>query len=167
VRLNRLFVFLICILAVIFMTSCGPNERISYTTTSNEVTPGKISLEKLVTTADVILIGTVNEVISYQEDSNIYTRVTLSVEQTIKGEIGNEVAIKVPGGEYNGISLNVTDNPSFNVDEKVLVFLTKSDNIYEVYGGFQGKILINENNMITDNTSLEDYITLINNILTQ
>ena len=45
----------------------------------------KLTIDELAARADSILIGEVTDIAYYQE-ANIYTLVTLSVEQTIKGE---------------------------------------------------------------------------------
>jgi hypothetical protein len=169
-----------CLIAVSAMASCGapltPGTQSSNTTTSGSSsttaptssigTPGKIALEKLITGADTIVVGTVTGVVSIQSDNvNIYTLVTLSVEQTIKGESSSEALIRVPGGESGGIVMTVTDYPSFKTGERALVFLVKSEDSFKVYGGYQGKFTIDNNNMVSNNQSLAEFITQIGNIL--
>jgi len=113
------------------------------------VPPGKITLEQLANGSDFILVGTVTNVAPYEQgDKNIFTQVTLSVELTLKGKTGRELVIKVPGGVVGGLEMMVTDNPSFQSGERVVVFLNNSQGIFTVFGGFQGKFTIDENNLV-------------------
>ena len=124
-----------------------------------------MSLESVVGKADTILAGKVTGVASQQEDKNIYTLVTLAVEQVIKGEAAGEVTIKLPGGEAGGVTLAVTDYPGFKTDEKVLVFLNKDGGTYKIAGGLYGKYTINENNTVSDNKPLAEFIAQIKSIM--
>ena len=149
-----------CLLGMSGMVSCSPappNPSPPPPTTS--VPPGKITLEQLANGADFILVGTVTNIASYgQGNQNIYTQVTLSVEQTLKGKPGGEVVIKVPGGAVGGLELMVTDNPSFQSGERVVVFLNNNQSIFTVFGGFQGKFTIDKNNMVSGNKQLTEFI---------
>jgi hypothetical protein len=118
----------------------------------------KISLDDLTTEADSIVIGTVEKSVSnWNEDrSAIYTTVTVSVEDDIKGEYSqNSVTIIVPGGEVDGITQTVSDTPSFETGEQAFFFLSDfpqtvlprrqfSPKFYELQGNFQGKLLIED-----------------------
>ena len=126
---------------------------------------GKLTLEQLAARADSILVGKVINITCHQEGKgNIYTLVTLSVEQTIKGETGGEVVIRVLGGEVGGLVMMVTDTPSFQVGEKAAVFLDNGEGILTIVGGFQGKFTIDENNMV-GNMPLTEFIDQIKDIL--
>jgi len=148
------------------MVSCSsapPNPSPPPTTS---VPTGKITLEKLANGADFILVGTVTNTASYGQDKqNIYIQVTLSVEQTLKGKTGGEVVIKVPGGAVGGIEMMVTDNPSFQSGERVVVFLNNNQGIFTVFGGFQGKFTIDKNNMVSGNKQLTEFINELKAIL--
>lgn len=126
---------------------------------------GKLTLEQLAAKANSILVGKVTNIACYQEGKgNIYTLVTLSVEQTIKGETEGEVVIRVLGGEVGELEMMVTDTPSFQVGERAVVFLDKGEGIFTVVGGFQGKFTIDENNMV-GNIPLTEFIDQIEAIL--
>jgi hypothetical protein len=129
----------------------------------------KMTLEDLVTGAELIVVGEVTDIACYEEGKgNIYTQVILLVERIIKGDCGQEVVIRVPGGEVGNIVLWVEDMPGFARDERVLVFLQKCvdgtwfedcQGSYIVYGGFQGKSNIGRYD------SLADIVTDINKIM--
>ena len=128
----------------------------------------KLTIEELTARADSILIGEVTDITCYQEDEgNIYTLVTLAVEQTIKGETGEEVVIRVAGGKVNGQVLWVEDAPSFQLGERVVVFLEEDDGGFGVVGWFQGKFSIDKNNMVSGNMSLTEFIDQIKDILSK
>ena len=88
--------------------------------------------------------------ITYAKDAqgNIYTWVGFSAEQTLKGETAKEVIIVVPGGELNGVVMEVEDAPTFQARETAVVFLAKSDGTFRVVGGFQGKFTIDKNSTV-------------------
>jgi hypothetical protein len=87
------------------------------------------------------------------------------VEQTIKGETGGEVVIRVVGGEVGGLVLMVTDTPSFQSGERVVVFLDKGEGIFTVVGGFQGKLTIDKNNRVSGDKPLTEFIDQIKDAL--
>ena len=128
---------------------------------------GKITLEQLAAQADSILVGEVTDVTYYQEgEGNIYTQVTLSAEQTIEGETGMEVVMRVPGGKVDGLEMMVTGTPSFQLGERGVVFLDKeAEGIFTVVGGFQGKFTI-DNNMVGDKP-LTEFIDQIEDVLSR
>jgi hypothetical protein len=119
------------------------------------------------TNADSILVGQVTDITYYQEgEGNIYTQVTLSVEQTIEGEDGMEVVIEVPGGIVGGLEVMVTDTPHFQLGERAVVFLDEEDGgIFTVTGGFYGKFAV-DSDMVGDKP-LAEFIDQINDILSK
>ena len=157
-KLSWFMFILICLLVVSGMVGCTPSLP-------PQGTPGKLTLEQVAAKADSILVGKVTDVTYYQEgEGNVYTRVTLSVEQTIKGETGGEVVIRVPGGEMDGLTMFVTDTPSFQLEERAVVFLDKGEGTFTVAGGLWGKFTIDNNNMVSDKP-LTEFIDQIRDIL--
>jgi len=119
----------------------------------------QFTIEELTASADSIFVGEVADIASYQEgEGNIYTLVTLSVEQTIKGEPEEEVVIKVPGGELDGLWLWVSDTPSFEPGERFVVFLEEVDGAFGVCGWYQGKFSIRDNCVVERNQSLTSFM---------
>jgi hypothetical protein len=126
----------------------------------------KLTVEELTARADSILVGEVTDIVCHQEsEGNIYTQVTLAVEQTIKGQKKEAVNLSVPGGELNGQTLWVEDAPSFQRGERVVVFLEEREGIFTVVGGFQGKFTIDNNNTVSGNKPLTEFIDQIRDIL--
>ena len=148
------------------MAGCGPGTQTSSPPSQSTVgLVGKLTIEQLAARANSILVGEVTNIACYQEGKgNIYTLVTLAVEQTIKGEAEGEVVIRVPGGEVGGIVMMVTDTPSFRLGEGAVVFLDNDEGTFTVVGGFQGKFPVDENNMVGDK-SLTEFIDQIKAVL--
>jgi hypothetical protein len=159
-KLSRFKFILICLLVASGIVACGPSAQ-------SERLTGQLTLEYLAAKADSILVGEVNNVTYYQEgEGNIYTQVTLSAEQTIKGETEGEVVIMVPGGKVDGLVLMVTDTASFQLGERGVVFLDQeAEGIFTVVGGFQGKFII-DNNMVGDKP-LTEFIDQIEDVLSR
>ncbi|KAF1083998.1 Matrixin [Sporotomaculum syntrophicum] len=104
-----------------------------------------LSMDELSSAADSIVTGEVVEQSSQWDDghAHIFTRVTLSIDESIKGDLAQgKLNITVPGGEVDGIIETVSDTPVFNAGEKVTVFLKKGKEDFRVYGGTQGKFNI-------------------------
>lgn len=93
----------------------------------------KLTVEELTAGADSILVGEVTDSACYEEgEGSIYTLVTVSLEQTIKGETKEAVSVRVPGGELNGQTLWVEDAPSFQMGERAAVFLEEREGIFVI-----------------------------------
>lgn len=128
----------------------------------------KMSFEELSSNSESIIIGKVKNIDSYwnEERTNIYTEVTVSIEDDIKGvNKQDEITIITPGGEVDGITQYVSDSPTFKLGEEAVLFLNElsSQNLspqqiqpgtYQVTGSSQGKIDITDSstNNITINT---------------
>jgi hypothetical protein len=156
-----------CLLGISVMVGCEPSpSNPSSPPPIAPGPPGKVTLENLANGADFILVGTVTDIASQKQDNqNIYTEVTLSVEQTLKGKPGEKVVVKVPGGEAGGIAMMVTDNPSFQLGERAVVFLNKEQGVFTVFGGFQGKFTIDESGMVSGDKQLTEFINEVRDIL--
>jgi len=75
--------------------------------------------------------------------SAIYTYITIATEEYIKGNLGSEVVVAVPGGRVGNMLYEVSETPFFTVDEDVVAFVwtnPKGKNL--ITGGFQGKMKI-------------------------
>jgi hypothetical protein len=149
------------------MVGCGPGaEAPNPPSQSGAGIVEKLTVEELASRADSILVGEVTDIACYEEgEGNIYTLVTLRVEQTIKGETEEVVNVRVPGGELNGQAMWVEDAPSFQMGEGVVVFLEEREGIFTVVGGFQGKFTIDNNNMVGGNMPLSEFIEQLRDIL--
>jgi len=125
----------------------------------------KLTLEELTARADFIVLGTVTNLTSQwtADHKSIYTLVALSVEELIKGDLGNgEIVIMVPGGTAEGVTQTMEDAASFRVSERVVVFLRQGDDAtYYVIGGFQGKYTIEDDKIAGSSTSLVEFISWI------
>jgi len=124
----------------------------------------KLSLHRLTIEADAIVLGEVENIrCEWSLDKQIILSVvTLRIHEILKGDFYNpEIFIQYPGGTLGDISLRVSDMPTFQSSEKVLVFLksiadmanTKNSLIvtlnifpaFEVFGNAQGKYFIDAN----------------------
>ena len=117
----------------------------------------KLSLEELTGYAEIIVTGKVveKECRWGEEVKCIYTYVTVSVDEYIKGGGEDKVVLVHPGGEVGRKGMMVSNMPSFQEGEEVLIFarrlehrlarLAKKEDsgvIYRVSGFAQGKYRI-------------------------
>lgn len=97
------------------------------------------------------------------DKTRIYTRVTVSIREYLKGGGEQQMSILTPGGEIGEIGEIYSGTAQFHRDEEVVVFARKkSGKDYEVAGGSQGRIPINEEKgtgmkTVFRNTSLDDF----------
>ena len=137
----------------------------------------RMSLEDLVDDADVIIVGTVQDITSSWNDGkdSIFSTLTVSVEDVLAGEAGSEtVEIIVPGGEVDGITQIVSTFPTFEIDEQAVLFLNKKPGqilprrqiqakLYELNGHSQGKLEVSGDEVM--GMPIEDLEEGISNIL--
>ena len=105
----------------------------------------KMSAQELTNESTSILYGKCTRLEStWTEDrSMILTRVTVVPEQYLKGNLGNEVTITVPGGQVGDIIYEVSEMPAFQKGEEVFAFIWQNPSgMNLVTGGYQGKLQI-------------------------
>jgi hypothetical protein len=74
----------------------------------------------------------------------------------------SEIIIKISGGQVDEVSQVVEDAPSFRVGEKLLVFLqSQESDTVSVVGGWQGKLVIENDKIAGSDVSLTELIKQI------
>lgn len=104
-------------------------------------------VKSLSTNADIIITGKVSEQISEWNSDNtrIYTKVTIDVEEYLKGSTGqNKITITHPGGEVGEVGELYSHMPRFSNDEEVLLFVKedRKNMNYKVLSGEDGKLTL-------------------------
>jgi hypothetical protein len=104
-----------------------------------------MSAEELALESTSILYGTCTNMESAWTENNemIFTTVTVVPEYYLKGNMGNEINITVPGGQVGDIVYEVSEMPAFQKGEEVFAFIWKHPSgLNLVTGGYQGKMKI-------------------------
>lgn len=106
----------------------------------------KMDTTDLTNDSSTIVVGKVTSMKSEwnSEGTEIYTYITVAVDQCLKGSLQHsEITIKQLGGEVAGIGLKVVGAPEYKEGEEVLTFLkgSESDN-FQCVGMAQGKYTI-------------------------
>lgn len=133
----------------------------------------KKTLEESIKSTDLIIVGEVQSVESKwdQKRSHIWTYVTVSVDECIKGSnISRNIVVKVPGGiiKEEGIIQEFEYSPIFRKDEKVLLMLRFLPDIeqYAIVNSAFGKFSITDTNrIIGEGLSKDELIKKIKNII--
>ena len=115
------------------------------------------SLSDFAIGSDSIITGKVINKESYWEDGNIFTYVTVSANEHIKGKSDSQFKVKVPGGTVGNVHAEVSDVPTFGENEEVLLFLKES----QVVGWNQGKYTIENNKIKETGESVDDFVNNI------
>jgi hypothetical protein len=87
-----------------------------------------LTLEELTASAEVIVLGTVEETqAAWTPDRTlIVTRVTVAVERPVKGGPRSRVTFEVPGGRVGEAMLVASGAPMFVKGERVVLFLDRA-----------------------------------------
>lgn len=108
----------------------------------------KLTTKDLTDRAEVVAVGKVTGIRSEwnQDRTRIYTKVTISVDQYVKGEQSEKIlTVTHLGGEVGEVGELYTGTPKFQTDEEVLIFIEKDrKNNLRITGGAQGKLRIIE-----------------------
>jgi hypothetical protein len=117
-------------------------------TSGRAATLRAMKLADLTHGADVIFVGTaVNTVSAWNADhSRIYTRTTFQVEDYLKGQAGETIVIETLGGGVGGIGMRVPGMPTFNPQQKHLLFVKtgRVTGTHRVLGWEQGNFRIHK-----------------------
>ena len=114
----------------------------------------RMSLEDLTLGADVILIGTVENIQYLTPLANV----EISIEQAIKGSPGPSPIIVVVG-------FTDFDEAVFHTGQKVLIFLEIINSDFRVLGKSNGKYTISNGQVLEEGVSESDFVNQINQIL--
>jgi hypothetical protein len=130
----------------------------------------KLPLEKLVQDAELVILGTVECVVSEMMTGKIFSLATISVNSKIKGElehIQDKIIVRFPGGTVGDLAMKVEGSPDYKKGEKVLIFLKKipKQPYYRTLGASQGRFLIKDHIVLKENTSLDQFLERIQNII--
>jgi hypothetical protein len=108
----------------VFLLVCVATGGLAFLPARAAVVPW-LSLEEMTARAEIIVLGKVEEATgAWSEDGRIIvTRVTASVERSLKGGPRVRVAFEVPGGSVDGQRMVASGAPVFRVGERVVVFL--------------------------------------------
>ncbi len=106
-----------------------------------------ISTDELVRASEIVARGKVREMKAEWDESRsrIRTRITLSVDEYLKGGGGGTMELFVPGGEIGPVGEVYSHVARFARDEDVVVFAHKDGKgRYRVSGGSQGKYTVTQ-----------------------
>ncbi len=107
----------------------------------------KMSTRDLTIESTAVVYGKCSKIKSEwnKEQDIIYTEITIIPEGYIKGNLGGETVITIPGGRVGNIVYEVSEMPVFQANEEVLAFIYKHPSGKNlVTGGFQGKMTISK-----------------------
>jgi hypothetical protein len=84
-----------------------------------------LSIEQLSQEADTIVLGTVTKRVSAWNNLHtaIYTNVTVTVGEAIKGAPGSELIVQITGGTVGDIGMRTSTAPEIHDGDQVILFL--------------------------------------------
>ncbi len=110
----------------------------------------RADLEELTTESAKIVLGHITAIdYQWQDQSRktIETRLTVSVEQYLKGSGGNSIIVTQLGGQMGDLKMEIAGTPEFDVGDEVLFFLQEYHGKYWIHSIALGAFsIITENN---------------------
>jgi Ser-Thr-rich glycosyl-phosphatidyl-inositol-anchored membrane family/Matrixin len=143
-NINRIIVCALALLILLIFTSVPNAAALVIEKSLNDIT-----IE-----SDNIVTGKVLNKESYWKNGKIFTDVTVSVGENIKGKPENKIIVQVPGGVVGDIYARVSDVPLFENNEEVLLFLKGN----KVTGWNQGKYTIKNDKIKENGKSVTEFI---------
>ena len=105
-----------------------------------------LQVEDLAVVAPVVVVGEVNQVASNwnADGTRVYTEVTVTSSEVLKGKIAASFTIKTIGGVVDGQKAALAGAPRFQEGERVLLFLEPREDGtgYLTLGLYQGKFQV-------------------------
>ena len=126
------------------------------------------TLEYMTGFSGLIVTGTVMNKTSYWKEKNIYTDVTVQVDNLIKDDKGikpETVTVSVIGGTVGDMTQRVDESPVFKVGERLMLFLVKKTRVDKYqpfalgYGVFR---IVKEDGIDYVNGQMFNYDQMIN-----
>jgi len=111
----------------------------------------RLSLEEMVVRSEVIVSGRVTRTWAAWDSRHqlIWTHNEMLVEDTVKGRSTDKVVVSEPGGEVDGLGMQIAGTPRYALGERVMVFLERMPNGYlRTMGMGQGKLSISPNGSV-------------------
>ena len=124
----------------------------------------QLNLQELTDKASHVIVGKViSKKSSWNPDrTKIYTDVTISVQEQIKGSLKErDIVVRYLGGEIpeEDIGMKVLEMPEFKMDEEAVLFIKpdEMDTTYKVVGGCQGKYTVKDRVVLKRHLPLSDF----------
>ena len=120
----------------------------------------KVDLSYLAHEAQYICYGQVEDLKSEWNESStlIFTTVTLSVFESVDQKSPGVVTFKIPGGIVGDIGQKNSNSPNFQLNEKIIVFITPNSSIA---GGYQGKFHVQEETVLERGLPVKSFLNEI------
>ncbi|UCF78392.1 MAG: hypothetical protein JSW03_09890 [Candidatus Eiseniibacteriota bacterium] len=151
--------------ALILLAACA----LLLAVTQSHAIMTRATLPELAAGATGIVRGQVLDVTSRwdSEGKTIFTYVTISVDEWLKGAGPETVTVRVVGGKVGGVGLWVEDTPVFAGGESVVTFLEPSEEelAHDVRGLFQGKFSVEDGRVIEAGLPLGDFVSMVRSIV--
>lgn len=109
-------------------------------------------LETLVKNSEIIVLGKVKAktCLWNENKTKIFTKIMVEPQKIIKGSQTGLISVVTQGGQIGQVGFWVSDQPSFQINEKVILFLEAArQNSRPVCGLTQGKFSVAKDTVIT------------------
>jgi hypothetical protein len=104
----------------------------------------RLSFEELVGQSDVVAHGRVASIrVAWDaERENIWTHYEIALDEALKGSPGRTVEIQEPGGELDGVRMEIIGAPHYELGEEVVVFASPTPAGLRTCGWGQGRFVV-------------------------
>ncbi len=142
---NKMHTMFFLILAIF----CLPSVRAT--------TLARLSLDQLAAGCDAVARVNFVGAESRWENGSIWTVTTVRVVETLKGNLPNEIEIRLPGGRVGHLTSSVDGTPKFNPGDDAVVFLKRTPaGGFTVAGWVEGTFRISRDPRTGNQTVTQD-----------
>jgi hypothetical protein len=104
----------------------------------------RLSFEELVGQSEAVVHGRVASIwVAWDaERQNIWTHYEIVPEEALKGNPGRTLDIQEPGGELDGVRMEIIGAPHYELGEEVVVFASRTPGGLRTCGWGQGRFVV-------------------------
>lgn len=100
------------------------------------LTVARASLQELTEESSIVVAGKVEQIKYEWGDRSskvIHTKVTLSVNEQLKGQNGSKIVFRQLGGKMGDFGMDVPGTPQFRIGDEVILFLVEHKAAYWIH----------------------------------
>lgn len=120
-----------------------------YLTHSTSLNP--LSLKQLYQHADLIVIAQITDVQQIKQNTRVYSKYSLQIEEYLKGSGSSILQIQQLGGRTQNYKTIVSAIRQYKIDQRIILFLNNHpSNGWDTLGYAQGSILLQGSSLLFD-----------------
>jgi hypothetical protein len=141
--------------SVLAMANCATTTSLQATTLL------RLNLAQLAQAADAVALARCDNISTYMQQGNVWTRTEFTVLESLKGSPPQHISVHLPGGRFGHLVVSIEAVPRFRSGETGVLFLQKLDGGgYSIAGWALGSFRVHTNERTGETTVTQDSSSL-------